>query len=352
MSSDPGMVARLVGSVLGQAATARVLSALEIDPAVDTPSDVRCPRGTFAAALAICLFDDLLARVPSGAAYVGDRVAAGGKVTFDHGALRTIRFASGATGALPGGEDAFARILEPLGYRVAGVYPLPALRMTGRAYRHLDQPETIPQYFVSELHVDRFDQEFAGVAARVFGTSRDPLGAAAIAVLDDFASGGTVSFAAAAAALPEILTAFGRQHDQPALADYETLLAHSAEAAWIATEGNAFNHATDRVADVAALAAVQQALGRPMKARVEVSASGRVRQTAFMADHVTRRFTTPDGEIERTVPGSFYEFISRATDPATGALDLGFDSGNATGIFQMTRAPNDAGNGMIGKMTL
>ncbi|MEA3110817.1 MAG: hypothetical protein QOG58_616, partial [Caballeronia sp.] len=46
--------------------------------------------------------------------------------------------------------------------------------------------------------------------------------------------------------------------------------------------------------------------------------------------------------IERDVPGSFYEFISRdaVMDEATGRarLDLGFDAGNATGIFKMTAA--------------
>ncbi len=337
MNAHLDMIERLVGSVLGEAAAARALGSLEIDPAIDCSSDGPCSRGAFAMALAVCLFDDLLVRAPSGAAYVADRVAEGGRLLFDHGAIRTIRFASGPTGALPGGEDAFRRILEPLGYDVAGLYPLPALRMTGRAYRHVDHPGTIPQYFVSELHVDRFDEDFATIAGRVFGTSRDPLGEAAIAVLACFSAGGTVSFEMAAKALPEILAAFGRQHARPALADYEALHARSAEAAWIATEGNAFNHATDRVADVEVLAAAQKALGRPMKARVEVSASGRVRQTAFKADEVLRRFGTPDGEIERAVPGSFYEFITRAVDPATGMLDLGFDSGNATGIFQMTR---------------
>ncbi|MFC4593621.1 hypothetical protein [Sphingobium sp. EP60837] len=36
------------------------------------------------------------------------------------------------------------------------------------------------------------------------------------------------------------------------------------------------------------------------------------------------------------MPGSFYEFISRDVDPATGRLDLSFDAGNATGIFATT----------------
>jgi hypothetical protein len=144
-----------------------------------------------------------------------------------------------------------------------------------------------------------------------------------------------VPLEAAIAVLPTIVAAFDRQHDAPALSDYEALLAQSAEAAWIATEGNAFNHATSRVDDVAAEAARQRAAGRPIKEHVEISRTGRVRQTAFRADPVQRDFR---GGAARAVPGSFYEIISRDADPMLGGLDLAFDSGNATGIFQMTRA--------------
>ena len=71
-----------------------------------------------------------------------------------------------------------------------------------------------------------------------------------------------------------------------------------------------------------------------------MSANGRVRQTAFLAGKVVRQFRAGDGSLtQREVPGSFYEFISRDVDPATGRLDLTFDSGNATGIFAVTSAP-------------
>ncbi len=333
-----GVVAELAAAAIGRGAADDGLAMLAIDPALAAERDGGVSRAAFAMALNICLFGDLLARVPTAAAYVADVRAGGGQVRFDHGALRTILMAEGPTGALPGGEAAFRRILEPLGYAHVGTYPLPALKMTGRAYAQADFPETIPQFFVSELHVDRFDDVFGQAAARVFGTSRDPVDGAAAGVLARFAAGGAVPFADAAAALPTLVAAFSRQHGMPALADYEVLLAASAEAAWIATEGNAFNHATDRVADVDALAARQKALGRPMKDRIEVSASGRVRQTAFRADPVRREFVDADGGIvAREVPGSFYEFITRDAGPE-GGLDLKFDSGNATGIFAMTKA--------------
>ncbi len=330
-------VERLIESQLGAEPTRRLLEVVEIDPAISSGEGDDVTRGDVAMALGACLFDGLLRTVPSGAAYVEDRRAEGGKVCFDHGAIRTILFADGPTGALPAGQLAFSRILEPLGYAVAGTYPLPRLNMTGRAYCHLDHAETIPQYFVSELHVERFDEEFAAAAQRVFGQSRDPLGDAGRTLLDTLSATHKAPFAMAAAGLPELLAAFGRHHDEPSLDDYHILRGASPEAAWIATEGNAFNHATDRVADVEALADRQRAIGRPIKERVEVSTNGRVRQTAYRADPVPRSFRTDDGSIEQQVPGSFYEFITRDSDPETGGLDLSFDSGNATGIFQMTK---------------
>ncbi|WP_176595459.1 MULTISPECIES: DUF1338 domain-containing protein [Sphingobium] len=328
----------LVEGILGAEAARATLNALDVDPVLMSERGPHVSRAAFAMAMNIALFNDLLERVPSGAAYVADRLARGGKVVFDHGALRTVRLAEGPTGELPPGEEAFSRILAPLGYEMAAVYPLDRLRMTGRAYRHADLPETIPQFFLSELHVDRFDPEFAEAAVRVFGTSRDPLTVEAKAVLEKYADGRPVSLAEAAAALPVIVAAFDRQHEPASIEDYELLLSRSHEAAWIATEGNAFNHATDRVADVAGLAERLKAEDWPMKDRLEISRTGRVRQTAFRADTVERLFA---GDELRRVPGSFYEFISRDIDPETSRLDLAFDTGNATGIFAMTSAQDE-----------
>lgn len=334
-NENMSVIAALTRAVLGDMDGQKALDALHIAPALLAERGPAVSRAAFAMAMNVSLFDNLVRRVPSGAAYVADTLARGDRISFDHGALRTIRLPEGPTGALPGGEDAFTRIFVPLGYRMATVYPLDRLKMTGRAYTHIDHPDAIPQFFLSELHVDRFDTEFADAAARVFGTARDPLDAQALAVLDDYNAGRSVSFTDAVAALPTILSAFDRQHDAPDFADYQLLLSRSNEAAWIATEGNAFNHATDRVDDVAALADRLRAADHPIKDRLEISATGRVRQTALRADSVERRFA--DGQV-RAVPGSFFEFISRDIDPATGQLDLAFDTGNATGIFAMTRA--------------
>jgi hypothetical protein len=297
------------------------------------------PRGLIALGLCSVLFSDLLQRVPSGAAYVTDVVKAGGNVVFDHGALRTVKMPSGYASGFPNGYHAFARLLEPLGYRIAGTYPLPALRMTGYAFCHLDYPEHIPQFFVSELHVEQFDTAFVETAERVFGNTADPVDQAAQSLLDDAAQNGPLEIAQAQQLIANISACFACHHSTVHISDYEALLQHSAEAAWIATEGNAFNHVTDRVPNVESTAEIQRALGRPIKDKVEVSSTGQVRQTAFKADKVERIFLSADGEsVARTVPGSFYEFISRDIAPETGLLDLRFDSSNAQGIFGMTAA--------------
>lgn len=327
----------LLERVTGTVRTVHLFEALAIHPALLLPRAARVSRGELAQALTMLLFEDVTRRVPMAAAYVGDAVRHGRKLVFDHGALRTVACFSGA---LPAGHEAFRRILEPLGFEVRGVYPLERLAMTGRAYAHRDLPEHIAQFFVSELHPECFTEGFQRAVLRTVQSSRDPLPLASKAQLAELEQRGALSFDAAAELLPNLVACFDRQHREPTWADYQTMLRESKEMAWIATEGNAFNHATDRVADVEAVAAEQRRLGRPMKEQVEVSASGRVRQTAFRAARVERLFVGDDGAlVAATVPGSFHEFIAR-DEEAPGVLDLRFDSGNATAIFRMTA--NDA----------
>jgi hypothetical protein len=316
-----------------------MLSAVNMPAAVMEPARDGVSRVVMAQALNLCLFSDLLARVPTGRQYVAECVAKGRQIVFDHGALRTV--ALSGMGHLPAGEQAITRVLLPLGYRVGSVYPLDRLGMTGRSYTHLDFPEELPQFFVSELHPERFSFRFQEAVTRVTASSRDPLSEAAMRALHELDVGQCLSFDQASTLLRMLLACFQRQHADPHWTDYQILLAESAEMAWIATEGNAFNHATDRVPCLDDLVAEQRQLGRPLKDTIETSRSGRVRQTAFRADPVERDFIDSNGGVlQRSVPGSFYEFIQRdrLRDPATDRLrlDLAFDSANAQGIFKMT----------------
>ena len=339
MSYSPDTtLGRLLSPLRGSILELEVLPTVVLPPSLAT-GEAPPSRAVIALAMNLILFADLLARAPSGRAYVADVRRAGGAIQFDHGALRTVDLAG--MGDLPRGERAITRVLEPLGYALAGTYPLDRLKMTGRAYAHLDHAEELPQFFVSELHVDRFSPQFGQAALRVTQSSVDPLDGAGKASLARLQADGALPLDEAQALLPKLVGCFARRHAPPSLRDYEILLAESAEMAWIATEGNAFNHATDRVPDIETLAERQRALGRPIKPEIEVSRNGRVLQTAFKADPVDRDFMAAGDLVTRTVPGSFYEFIQRAAFHDEVAdrerLDLTFDSSNAQGIFKMTR---------------
>ncbi|MDQ6616300.1 MAG: DUF1338 family protein [Actinomycetota bacterium] len=306
------------------------------DPAPGPGPDGWVPRAVLAQALAVVLLNDLMGRVPSAAAYLEERRGRGEKVFLDHGAVRTV--AGVSCGALPPGQESVTRVLAALGYEHRFTYDLARLGMTGRSWCHLDLPAAIPQYFVSELHADRFSPSFQDAAARVLGSSRDPLDASARSRLAALRSHSGLGDDDARALLPVLVACFARHHGPPALSDYQSLLAESEEMAWIATEGTAFNHATDRVDDVEAVAAAEREAGRPIKDTVEVSGSGRIRQTAHRAPLVTRWFGLSGVDsVSLQVPGSFFELITRLPVPDGSGPDLAFDAANAQQIFSMTR---------------
>jgi hypothetical protein len=329
----------LLQSAVSPTALETALRALHLPRALELTQAGVCSRAFISLALNVALFGDLLGRVPTGRAYVNDCVARGRAVVFDHGALRTV--ALEGMGTLPAGQEAITRVLLPLGYRMSAVYPLDRLGMTGRAYTHEDHPEDLPQFFVSELHPERFSPQFLAAVRRVTGSSADCLTDTDREALEMLRQEESLDTNSASRLIRSLLGCFRRQHMTPAWRDYQLLLAESAEMAWLATEGNAFNHATDRVASIDALVEEQRKTGRALKPTIESSKSGRVRQTAFRADLVTREFLLDDGSrVQHQVPGSFYEFIQRdfVSDPVTGGrrMDLAFDSNNAQGIFKMT----------------
>jgi len=317
-----------------------LLDVIAIDDRIVMKDGPAVSRAAITQALNILLLADLLERTPTAAAYVRDLADAGELLRFDHGALRTIDLQG--MGTLPAGRRAITRILEPLGYVESAVYPLDRLGMTGFSYTHLDYPETLPQFFVSELHAARFSPRFGTAMLRVTESSEDPLDMVSLDRLRQLAGDGSLPLDDAITLLPVLVASFDRQHGDPRWSDYATLLTESAEGAWIATEGNSFNHATNRVKNLKRLVAEQRLRGRPMKPEIEISRTGRVQQTAYKADPVERRFISGNGRrVTRTVPGSFFEFIQRAMicdEAGRKRLDLGFDSSNAQGIFKMTAA--------------
>jgi hypothetical protein len=338
MRPETGVLYQLLERSIGHDRTGRLFRVLVIHPDLIAVAGPCVSRAVLAQALNMLLFEDILGRVPAAEQYVQRCLEQKRTIMHDHGAVRTV--ALEGMGALPAGQEAITRILRPLGYALNGVYPLERLRMTGRSHAQADYPEDIAQFFISELHPERFSPDFQAAAARVTATSVDPVTPEAATLLKQLETQGFLSMEDSQKLLPVLVSVFNRQHDEPALADYQAILAESPEMAWISTEGNAFNHATDRVADVDQLSAELKALNQPIKDVVEKSQSGRVRQTAFLAARVQRNFGAPDGStVTKEVPGSFYEFITRLRMPEQNGkspLDLSFDSSNAQAIFKMT----------------
>ena len=327
----------LVESALGQPAAQWLRVHVEVPDALQhfNWSEQAVHRVWLAEALNLCLLHKLVNAVPDGLRYVEEQAQQGRKVVFDHGAIRTVDWPH--NGQLPRGRQAFSRILEPLGFTDVRTYPLTKLNMTGWGYQQMDLPEDIAQFFVSELHPGRFSEKFQQAVSRVVASSLDPLHDEHVHILERLHLTEHCSLQEANRLLPALYRAFERQHGVVLETDYQCLLNESAEMAWIATEGNSFNHLTDRVSDLQACVTQQRELQRPMKDSIEVSASGRVMQTAYRACTVTRGLIDAGGQLcEHSVPGSFVEFIERKVDPETGRIDLNFDSSNAQGIFKMT----------------
>ncbi len=328
-------VDQLLSRLLGHARADRLLRVLVVPAALLEERGELVSRAALAEVLNIVLLDDLLDRVPAAKRYF-ERSAVTGRPFFqDHGAVRTVALVD--MGTLPAGQESIVRILRPLGYALNGTYPLDRLKMTGRSYAQADFPEGIAQFFISELHPERFSPQFQESVKRVTASSADPLSKSALELLEKLDKQKNLSIEEAATLLPLLTVCFSRHHGEVSEADYETLLAESAEMAWISTEGNVFNHVTDRVDDVEALSAELKTLGEPIKDSVEHSQSNRVQQTAFRAAQVDRSFRAANGTtVTRAVPGSFLEFITRLSIPEEGKLDLSFDSSNAQAIFKMT----------------
>jgi len=336
MSRDAHLF-QLVAATLGEAAAEWVFAHVAIPEGLAgfANTEQQLHRVWLAEALNLSLFHKLVEAVPNGRLYVEEQRQDGRQVVFDHGAIRTVDWPE--NGALPRGRHAFTRLLEPLGFTDVRTYPLTKLKMTGYAYRQMDLPADIAQFFVSELHPGRFSEAFQQAVTRVCETSRDPLTAEHLATLRTLRQTRHCTVAAALQLLPALYQAFDCQHATVQESDYQALLSESAEMAWIATEGNRFNHLTDRVSDLQAVVDHQRTLQRPMKDSIETSSSRRVMQTAYKAVQVHRDFIDAHGQtVQRTVPGSFVEFIQREVDEETGELDLHFDSSNAQGIFKMT----------------
>ncbi|MEZ4333082.1 MAG: DUF1338 domain-containing protein [Myxococcota bacterium] len=135
----------------------------------------------------------------------------------------------------------------------------------------------------------------------------------------------------------------GRLWDMPSWDDYQTLLAESEYAAWLAVFGLRANHFTISVNSLRSPATLEavvervEAAGHPLNragGTLKGSPAERLEQASTLADRIELRFD--EGEVH-AVPSCYYEFARRYPD-RDGRLYQGFVAASADRIFESTDA--------------
>lgn len=256
-------------------------------------------------ALFEALWQDYIEMTPS-AAKVHQLLSKGETIINDHIALRTFNISKVNL-------DVLAAHFESIGYVACGDYKFEAKKLNAKHFEHPDS--TQPKVFISELLVEEFSDELQttikGLIEQVDETAT---------TADNFLYS-------------------GRHWDLDAKT-YESLLAESEYAAWVAALGYRANHFTvsinhlpnfDTIFEVndalKEAGFVLNAVGGEVKGSPEVL----LEQSSTMADKINVSFS--DAVVE--IPSCFYEFAIRYPK-ADGELYTGFVAASADKIFEST----------------
>jgi len=251
------------------------------------------------------IWDNYLEVTPS-AEKIHQLLGSGNDVINDHVAYRTFNLEKVAI-------DKLAQHLIALGYKECGQYTFEAKKLNAKHFEHQDS--TMPKVFISELLVEEFSPE----AQRIIHKIVDAIDEDKVAKQDFLYSGKSwdISFA-----------------------EYQTLLAESEYAAWLAAWGYRANHFTvsiNHLNDFETIEAVNSTLkaaGFALNAtggEIKGDESVKLEQSSTMADKAIVQFS--DQEVE--IPSCFYEFAKRYP-MACGNLYSGFVAASADKIFEST----------------
>ena len=227
----------------------------------------------------------------------------------DHVALRTY----GSAGI---GIDALARPFEALGWRPRDHYRFADKHLRARYWQHDD--EALPKVFISEL-----------VLAELSPRARSTVADLVDQLPPEFAD------------RPDLALA-GRPW-RVTYAEYQTLLAESEYAAWVAAFGFRVNHFTVDVGalstfpDLEALDAFLIEHGFSLNESggvIKGSPSERLEQSSTLADAIDVAFE----DTTVRIPSCYYEFARRYPLPS-GELFQGFVPASADKIFESTDTP-------------
>jgi hypothetical protein len=208
-----------------------------------------------------------------------------------------------------------AEHLVKLGYKDSGDYDFSSKKLNAKHFEHSDT--SLPKVFISELRVEEFSQE----AQQIITTMIDSIDDEAVAD-NSFLYSGT--------------------HWQVSKADYQTLLAESEYAAWVAAWGYRANHFTVSInhlknfSSIYAVNTVVKESGFILNTtggEVKGNEMVKLEQSSTMADKAVVEFS--DGEV--TIPSCFYEFAKRYPLDC-GSLYSGFVAASADKIFESTNA--------------
>ncbi|WP_442482306.1 DUF1338 domain-containing protein [Aeoliella sp. SH292] len=254
------------------------------------------------------LWTDYVAMAPQAQRIRDAFVSRGERVVNDHVAFRTL-------GLEPIGIARLEPHVLALGYRQLEPYEFPDKKL--RAFGYVcDDPEA-PRIFLSELKVEELSPRSAAILKEC------------AAWVDS-----------AELSEPEVLWS-GRLWDPISWEDYQTLVAESEYAAWVATLGLRPNHFTIAINYLQKTTSVEEVLGVVESLGYKVNDSGgRVKGTpeqlleqgSTLADRMEVEFA--DGQVH-AVPTCYYEFAKRYPD-ASGNLFQGFVATSADKIFEST----------------
>ena len=209
--------------------------------------------------------------------------------------------------------DKLASHLLTLGYTECGQYDFAAKKLTAKHFEHSN--DTMPKVFISELRMEEFSVDVQKIIHKL------------VAQLPDNISD------------QENFLYSGRSW-QVSSTDYQTLLAESEYAAWLAAWGYRANHFTvsinhlDNFNCIVAVNERLKAAGHALNSNggeIKGDETVKLEQSSTLADKAMVEFT----DITMEIPSCFYEFAKRYSQ-ANGELYTGFVAASADKIFEST----------------
>ncbi len=209
--------------------------------------------------------------------------------------------------------EKLAAHLISLGYKECGEYHFEAKKLYAKHYEHSDN--TLPKVFISELLVEKLSPQAQAIIHRLV----DNIDEKAVAHYNFLYSG---------------------KHWDISFSDYQTLLAESEYAAWLAAWGYRANHFTvsinhlekyDEITEVNHILKTSGFALNSTGGEVKGDKNVMLEQSSTMADKVSVAFSDKTVEI----PSCFYEFAKRYPND-NGELYSGFVAASADKIFEST----------------